>query len=236
MEWDDEDDSPLVEEVQVFSDRMKNTDPARQGLLSPGHDDANITETARNATKQTKSLRTNKSHNLVEKRYRANLNQKITELRNVIPCLHSTSATKHEKPNTPAEPEGTQKLNKATVLNKAIEYVQELETRNRLLENNIHAMKQYIDTMKHQNVGTDDTESAANAVQDTEQARDAKTESMTSIQGMIQVPPEIQRLRQHHLQQHFGEPIFPRRASSNRTSDEESEPPPGRLHVGSLVL
>ena len=231
MDWDDEDDSTTrVEDLESLSVRVENTDHPWQSPLSTEQGYVKAT------TKQTRITRANKSHNLVEKRYRANLNKKITELRDIIPCLRSDSAIHSEKASAPAEPDPSQKLNKATVLNKAIEYIQELETRNRLLENNIRAMKQYIDTMKHRNILTGDTESATYESRDIEQAQDAMTESTTSIQGMIQVPPEIQKLRRHHLQVNFADLVLPSRPSNGEAISEESELPLGRLHVGSLVL
>ncbi|KAF9887707.1 hypothetical protein FE257_009660 [Aspergillus nanangensis] len=83
-----------------------------------------------------------RAHNVIEKRYRANLNDKISELRDSVPSLR---ATKHanggllddeEDGVTPAS-----KLNKASILSKATEYIRHLEIRNKRLEDENTALK-----------------------------------------------------------------------------------------------
>jgi small-conductance mechanosensitive channel len=59
------------------------------------------------------------THNMVEKRYRNNLNSKITTLSQCIPNLYDS---KESKAN-----------NKATILRKSIEYIAELEQDNKKL-------------------------------------------------------------------------------------------------------
>lgn len=81
------------------------------------------------------------AHNMIEKRYRTNLNDKIAALRDSVPSLRVI--TKSSKGEDGAEEEDLQgltpahKLNKATVLSKATEYIRHLEKRNaRLNEEN----------------------------------------------------------------------------------------------------
>lgn len=65
-------------------------------------------------------------HNVVEQRYRNNINDKITQLRDLVPLLRCVEGL-------PENLEGlrpAKKLNKATVLTKAIEYIQHLERKN----------------------------------------------------------------------------------------------------------
>lgn len=82
------------------------------------------------------------SHNVIEKRYRNNLNDKIVELRNSVPSLRAKGASKGGKGTedldglTPAH-----KLNKATVMAKATEYIKHLETRNQTMADEMAALK-----------------------------------------------------------------------------------------------
>lgn len=73
------------------------------------------------------------SHNMIEKRYRTNINDKILALRDCVPslrCVVSGGPRQGEDLEglTPAS-----KLNKATVLTKATEYIQHLQKRNNML-------------------------------------------------------------------------------------------------------
>lgn len=82
------------------------------------------------------------AHNMIEKRYRTNLNDKIAALRDCVPSLRVTSGTgtgstvKKGKGDTAEDLQGltpAHKLNKATVLSKAAEYIVHLEKRNKAL-------------------------------------------------------------------------------------------------------
>ena len=82
------------------------------------------------------------SHNVIEKRYRSNLNDKIAKLRDSVPELRSAPPTIKRRPQKPVPSdsdgsgdEGSQglKFNKATVLVKATEYIQQLERQNQRL-------------------------------------------------------------------------------------------------------
>jgi len=61
------------------------------------------------------------SHNMVEKRYRMNLNEKIDALRDCVPKLKSN-------PNDTKD-ENAEKINKGMILTEATEYIRELEKR-----------------------------------------------------------------------------------------------------------
>lgn len=74
--------------------------------------------------------RQNNSHNLIEKRYRNNLNSKINTLRDCIPSL--CSAVNEEEgedamDSDAGERRKVQKCNKGIILDKAIQYIAELE-------------------------------------------------------------------------------------------------------------
>ncbi|KAK3715996.1 Clr6 histone deacetylase associated PHD protein-2 Cph2 [Vermiconidia calcicola] len=82
------------------------------------------------------------SHNVIEKRYRNNLNDKIVELRNSVPSLRAQG-----KPNGSDDTENLEgltpahKLNKATVMAKATEYIKHLEKRNKTMADEMAALK-----------------------------------------------------------------------------------------------
>ncbi|KAK9450901.1 uncharacterized protein V1518DRAFT_412008 [Limtongia smithiae] len=83
--------------------------------------------------KVTKPKKT--AHNMIEKRYRTNLNDKISALRDCVPSLRCAVGGNFDDDEeeldglTPAN-----KLNKATVLTKAAEYIMHLQQRNMQLQ------------------------------------------------------------------------------------------------------
>ncbi|KAK1831090.1 sterol regulatory element-binding protein 1 [Podospora conica] len=83
------------------------------------------------------------AHNMIEKRYRTNLNDKIAALRDSVPSLRIMTKSARGEDTTEDREElhgltPAHKLNKATVLSKATEYIRHLEKRNnRLLEENV---------------------------------------------------------------------------------------------------
>lgn len=84
------------------------------------------------------------SHNMIEKRYRTNINSKIIELRDAVPSLRiATGKTELSV----ADLEGlvpALKLNKALVLMKANEYIKHLERKNSSLQDKISALQELI--------------------------------------------------------------------------------------------
>ncbi|KAG6010693.1 hypothetical protein E4U21_005192 [Claviceps maximensis] len=82
------------------------------------------------------------AHNMIEKRYRTNINDKIAALRDSVPSLRIMSKSARGEDTTEDREElhgltPAHKLNKATVLSKATEYIRHLEKRNnRLLDEN----------------------------------------------------------------------------------------------------
>ncbi|KAF8545377.1 hypothetical protein BDD12DRAFT_800441 [Trichophaea hybrida] len=92
------------------------------------------------------------AHNMIEKRYRTNLNDKIAALRDSVPSLRVMAGTARLGEDDEEEDLGglapAHKLNKATVLAKATEYIRHLEKRNKRLQdendqlrNRLHAFE-----------------------------------------------------------------------------------------------
>lgn len=83
------------------------------------------------------------SHNMIEKRYRTNINDKILALRDCVPSLRCVV---NGTPRTSEELEGltpASKLNKATVLTKATEYILHLQKRNNMLLKELHELQNH---------------------------------------------------------------------------------------------
>ncbi|KAK1093397.1 Clr6 histone deacetylase associated PHD protein-2 Cph2 [Friedmanniomyces endolithicus] len=89
------------------------------------------------------------SHNVIEKRYRNNLNDKIVELRNAVPALRAMGRADNGGDEedleglTPAH-----KLNKATVMGKATEYIKHLEKRNKTIADEMEALQARLDAVE----------------------------------------------------------------------------------------
>jgi hypothetical protein len=93
------------------------------------------------------------AHNMIEKRYRTNLNDKIAALRDSVPSLRvmSRSAIGGEDEDDDEDLEGlapAHKLNKATVLSKATEYIRHLEKRNDRLRNENDSLKSRLNQLE----------------------------------------------------------------------------------------
>lgn len=94
-------------------------------------------------SKVSKPLKKDKnSHNMIEKKYRTNINSKISMLRDAVPALRIAAGSKDI---SIADLEGlspASKLNKASVLTKATEYIKHLEHKNEVLKNqNFHLQR-----------------------------------------------------------------------------------------------
>ncbi|KAI9278890.1 helix-loop-helix DNA-binding domain-containing protein [Phascolomyces articulosus] len=127
----------------------------------------------------TKSTIKNKSHNAIERRYRNNINERIAELKAAVPALQHTKQPPPPSTNStnsnyvPEEDQDSEeyidgvavatKINKATIMRKATEYIvhlqntnEQLNKENQILEQLIHQLPGGIPvltryrTMKHQ--------------------------------------------------------------------------------------
>ncbi|KAM6481126.1 hypothetical protein HDV62DRAFT_98005 [Trichoderma sp. SZMC 28011] len=100
---------------------LKNETPPK---TVPAKRPSTLSETSSIGKEKTKSA-DRMAHNDVERKYRTNLKDKITELRNAVPALQA--ATENEQDNG----QGNAKVSKGTVLTKATEYIHQLEQRNK---------------------------------------------------------------------------------------------------------
>lgn len=102
------------------------------------HDD----DEADNEVKAEKKVRT--SHRIVERNYRCNINSKINELRDAVPTLRIASG---ETSLQIADLEGlvpAPKLNKASILSKAIEYIGHMQKKNDNLQSKIERLQMIV--------------------------------------------------------------------------------------------
>lgn len=90
------------------------------------------------------------SHNMVEKKYRTNINSKIFALRDAVPSLRVAALGGSD----PIDLEGltpATKLNKASVLTKAAEYIHHLEKKNKQLLQEVEHLKTLCDKLAGNN-------------------------------------------------------------------------------------
>ncbi|KAJ5034983.1 uncharacterized protein L3040_008250 [Drepanopeziza brunnea f. sp. 'multigermtubi'] len=91
------------------------------------------------------------AHNMIEKRYRTNLNEKIAALRDSVPSLRVMSKKDSRREDLQEDLQGltpAHKLNKATVLSKATEYITHLERRNKHLAKDNASLKSRLDAFE----------------------------------------------------------------------------------------
>ncbi|RDI76400.1 hypothetical protein Vi05172_g13620 [Venturia inaequalis] len=152
------------------------------------------------------------AHNMIEKRYRTNLNDKIAALRDSVPSLRVMSrpgSNGNEEEDDPEDLEGltpAHKLNKATVLSKATEYIRHLEKRNKRLAEELAAIKDRLDTYEKLsmaplglNNGLGTSDSMSQYQHDPFPSPPTSGGSTGPIRGMISVPADIENIRRTGL-------------------------------------
>ncbi len=177
---------------------------------SPSAHDGNTDATT--SVSQSEIAVSKRSHNAIEKRYRTNLNHKIAALRDAVPSLRKLhDPVADDIDGLPSAP----KLNKATVLSKAIEYIQHLESRNQRLEEENAVLKECVSAMEEEgtNIARTSFEAAPEVSGNAANIGSASVSTVTEHsppafndpQGMIRVPEDIRRLRQGAPQAHYHE-------------------------------
>lgn len=150
-----------------------------------------------------------RSHTVIEKRYRTNLNQKIAALRDSVPSLRSDyQETGEHEGVAPAS-----KLNKATVLSKAMEYIQHLERRNSSLEKENTRLKgltrsskqkdEIVEVAMRDELVAPRPEKVSQIPHLDSTVRYDTPPYATDPQGMIRVPQEMKNLRASVPQEHY---------------------------------
>ncbi|KAL2817276.1 hypothetical protein BDW59DRAFT_133688 [Aspergillus cavernicola] len=187
---------------------------AGQKRKSGSDDDVSTISAVAQNTKKVPSKK--RAHNVIEKRYRANLNDKIAELRDSVPSLRATKGANGAAVDdddaegaTPAS-----KLNKASILSKATEHIRHLETRNKRLEDENTALKirlrelekaadqtltsaASVSSPSNYTVSTESGASSSPSIfsspEDT--TSDHSPSSSRSSAGMIKIPDSFKRMR-----------------------------------------
>ncbi|KAJ9660044.1 Clr6 histone deacetylase associated PHD protein-2 Cph2 [Neophaeococcomyces mojaviensis] len=162
-------------------------------------------------------------HNVIEKRYRANLNEKIAELRDSVPALRVLKKAKGKNDSNGSSGDEdldglapSNKLNKASVLTKAVEYIRHLELRTKKLEEenrDLKARVQVLDKVLAEG-GSDAARASAftseTTIEESPQISEPKssaepeTEPKSRPKGMIGLPDSMRRLRENQPQEHYG--------------------------------
>ncbi|EHY57828.1 hypothetical protein ABEF92_004377 [Exophiala dermatitidis] len=162
-------------------------------------------------------------HNVIEKRYRANLNEKIAELRDSVPSLRSSKKSRpRDASNEDSDEEDldglapSNKLNKASILTKAVEYIRHLEFRTKRLEEENKSLKERLETLdKVIAQGGHDAQRATAFTSDkiieesctpsdTNSSPSGAAKNSNPPQGLIPLPESWRRLRQNQSQEHYG--------------------------------
>lgn len=142
------------------------------------------------------------AHNVVEKRYRTNLNDKIAALRDAVPSLRIEKETAvGEDGSGDGDEDGAnksaQKMNKATVLTKATEYIKQLEKRNISLTEQNASMRTRIAAFEKilmsGALGIESVSRATTSHYSNKLPISEATEENQSTEGMIKVPEYIRK-------------------------------------------
>ena len=133
------------------------------------------------------------SHNIIEKRYRNNLNDKIVELRNSVPALRAMGRQNGGDDSedleglTPAH-----KLNKATVMAKATEYIKHLEKRNKTMSDEMSSLKSRLAAVESAIGKNRDRQASigSSPPSGTMRPRQTSSSSQTGPQTFLNIPQE----------------------------------------------
>lgn len=179
----------------------------------------------------------NKSHSLVEKRYRTNLNDKIAALRRSVPSLRDEGQNPDDIPVLGS----ALKHNKATILTKAIEYIQHLEKRNAFLEdaNNVLRNLQRDATMtprEDKHISVEHASKPRSSISgDSPNIGQGSITTSDEPRGIIPVPEDIRKLRESvPPQPHYADSISYEVDAESTSSGNVSIK--GRKLIGKLML
>lgn len=168
------------------------------------------------------------SHNVIEKRYRNNLNDKIVELRNSVPALRALGRANKGQDSedleglTPAH-----KLNKATVMAKATEYIKHLEKRNKTMADEMAELKAQLSKVEAAIGKSKDRQTSNSPTStDTSRSRQASSASQSGNSNFLNVPQDQSRYGQAGVQQQYvqpqGQPTYAR--APNAPVEAQNQP------------
>jgi Helix-loop-helix DNA-binding domain len=195
------------------------------------------------------------SHNVIEKRYRSNLNDKIARLRDSVPELRTATPTVKRRPAkahaSDSEGSGDEgnglKFNKATVLTKATEYIQQLERQNQKLASELSVLRNRtgpVEKLRNPpaistSVVVDYALPAASSAQAPSTApstnggeRSSPTDTAMTSPGLIRVPEDVRRLREEAKpEQHYAASLPGCKTEMDQQPDPFSQPIQGLIPV-----
>lgn len=157
------------------------------------------------------------SHNVIEKRYRNNLNDKIVELRNAVPSLRAMGRANNGKETedleglTPAH-----KLNKATVMAKATEYIRHLEKRNQKMQDEMAALKAQLERIETAFGNTRDRQENSSPTSASQRSSDPCSAPQSAVPNFLSIPQEQNR---------FGQPVVQQQYSQQQRGPTYARPP-----------
>lgn len=241
-----------IQSHKVPSTVHAKAEPALRKRKSPDHDESNEDlDEERPGEKKT-------THNMIEKRYRNNLNDKIAALRDAVPSLRNVGRKVSEVENNDNEDlEGlvpAHKLNKATVLAKATEYIHHLEKHKARQAREIGELRARL--MSYERMVTAGHQSFHPPFAPPEHgymhnegfvvSTDMTTSSQAPLDGLIPLPESLSIIRQaqvNHVsysQPHICYPTHPTDNSREAASQVRRAGAPrggiiGRVMVGSLA-
>jgi hypothetical protein len=163
------------------------------------------------------------SHNVIEKRYRNNLNDKIVELRQSVPALRAMGRDGEDGEDleglAPAH-----KLNKATIMAKATEYIKHLEKRNQKLEDEMTALKVRVASVEtaFSKARARQPQSNTDSANGTTRPREISTTSQNGLQSYLKVPSTMSsQYMQQQPQPSYSRPPNPPAEAQNRVPDAQ---------------
>jgi hypothetical protein len=163
------------------------------------------------------------SHNVIEKRYRNNLNDKIIELRQSVPALRAMGRDGEDGEDleglAPAH-----KLNKATIMAKATEYIKHLEKRNQKLEDEMTALKARVASVEtaFKTARTRQAQANSDSTNGTMRPREMSTTSQNGLQAYLNVPNAMQsQYMQQQPQPSYSRPPNPPAEAQNRVPNAQ---------------
>ncbi|KAK2731629.1 hypothetical protein FQN55_004547 [Onygenales sp. PD_40] len=256
--------APLATKPPVSFAPMSTIQTDRKRKLRP-EDTPDTSAANRDMSPPTsKSLPSKKrSHNVIEKRYRANLNDKIAELRDSVPSLRAIAKQRNGLSGQGNDDDdlisSSNKLNKASILSKATEYIRHLEQRNKRLEEENVDLKnrlRQVDKAQEQNmtsygsingsasspggytVSTDSGSGSSPAVfsQPEEFSPESSPNPLYPPEGLIKVPEYLKRMRMTGPQPHYADSHIQQRPNNNLTyASTGRRAMPNKFMLGTLA-